>query len=296
MGRLASIEQSDEDFALTALIEDRHGRHCSRRHSPPIDSPLHAVGLHSGDSVESVRTLSVTADYRLSEAGRKASLLNGGNGRAEQRVKIAVPLTRLHLVHVDDDGIARLKLRPQIQAAAPTSASSRSSSRPSTTTRRRIDDAAPGCRAQSRTRARVSRAADDRTPIDTARDARRSGGIRWRWTFLGDPNRRAVVYPPPSTRRCQIMTERGPVHFDAKRDVGIARQVPLEALPAFRRRRSHHATGKAPSSASRNPLGARRKAADDARMDRRARHPTTSASALSAGVLAVRGIRRRPHR
>ena len=67
-----------------------------------LDSSLHAVATPTPViPVESVRTLSVTADYRLSEIGRKASLLNGGNGRAEQRVKVAVPLTRLHLVHVD---------------------------------------------------------------------------------------------------------------------------------------------------------------------------------------------------
>ena len=59
--------------------------------------------------------MSVTADYRLSEAGRKASLLSGGNGHAEQRLRIAVPLTRLHLVHVDNNGVARLKLRPQFK-------------------------------------------------------------------------------------------------------------------------------------------------------------------------------------
>jgi hypothetical protein len=51
--------------------------------------------------------------------------------------------------------------------------------------------------------------------------------------FLGDPNRRAVVYPPPSKRRCQVTTDRGPVHFDAKRDMGVARQVPLEAFRRF---------------------------------------------------------------
>ena len=45
-----------------------------------LDSSLHAVGsLSPAIAVESARTLSVTADYRLSEAGRKASLLNGGN-------------------------------------------------------------------------------------------------------------------------------------------------------------------------------------------------------------------------
>src|SRR5688572_15190271 len=81
-----------------------------------LDSSLHAVGsLSPAVAVESARTLSVTADYRLSEAGRKASLLTGGNGHAEQRVKVAVPLTRLHLVHVDNNGVARLKLRPQFR-------------------------------------------------------------------------------------------------------------------------------------------------------------------------------------
>jgi hypothetical protein len=57
-----------------------------------LDSSLHAVGTSTpAIAVESARTLSVTADYRLSEVGRKASLLNGGNGRAEQRVKVSVP-------------------------------------------------------------------------------------------------------------------------------------------------------------------------------------------------------------
>jgi hypothetical protein len=40
-------------------------------------------------------------------------------------------------------------------------------------------------------------------------------------------------YPPPSKRRCQVMTDRGPVHFDAKRVMGVARQVPLEAFRRF---------------------------------------------------------------
>ena len=44
------------------------------------DSPLH----ESLPPIEAARTLSVQAEYRLSEAGRKASLLTGGDGRAEQ--------------------------------------------------------------------------------------------------------------------------------------------------------------------------------------------------------------------
>ena len=57
----------------------------------------------------------MTADYRLSEAGRKASLLSGGNGRAEQRVKVAVPLTRLHLVHVDANGVGEAEAASAVQ-------------------------------------------------------------------------------------------------------------------------------------------------------------------------------------
>ena len=70
-----------------------------------LDSSLHAVSTPApAIPAESVRTLSVTADYRLSEVGRKASLLNGGNGRAEQRVKVVVALTRMHpvLFHIQE--------------------------------------------------------------------------------------------------------------------------------------------------------------------------------------------------
>jgi len=58
------------------------------------------------------RTLRVTATYTLSESGRKASLLAGGNGRADQTIDLDMPGNRLHLVTVDADGHARLKLRP----------------------------------------------------------------------------------------------------------------------------------------------------------------------------------------
>jgi len=58
------------------------------------------------------RTLRVTATYTLPESGRKASLLAGGNGRADQTIDLDIPGNRLHLVTVDADGHARLKLRP----------------------------------------------------------------------------------------------------------------------------------------------------------------------------------------
>src|SRR5262252_9373232 len=65
--------------------------------------------------VNPVRTLTVTATYQLSEAGRKALLLAGGDGRAVQRVELDVPSNRLHLVTVNGRGIARLKLQPRFE-------------------------------------------------------------------------------------------------------------------------------------------------------------------------------------
>ena len=61
------------------------------------------------------RTLTVTVTYLLSEEGRKASLLGGGDGRAVQQLNVQVATNRLHLVTVDANGIARLKLRPRYQ-------------------------------------------------------------------------------------------------------------------------------------------------------------------------------------
>ena len=53
--------------------------------------------------------------YLLSEEGRKASLLDGGDGKAVQQLSLQVPANRLHLVSVDANGVARLKLRPRYQ-------------------------------------------------------------------------------------------------------------------------------------------------------------------------------------
>src|SRR5438067_425757 len=74
-----------------------------RRLQPVADSP----------KVDASRTLAVTATYVLTEEGRKASLLGGGDGRAVQELNLQVPDNRLHLVTVDANGVARLKLRPR---------------------------------------------------------------------------------------------------------------------------------------------------------------------------------------
>ncbi len=74
-----------------------------------------AVSMVSTPGPEVARALSVTAIYLLSEDGRKASLLAGGDGRAVQQIAIQVPANRLHLVSVDRQGVARLKLRPRFE-------------------------------------------------------------------------------------------------------------------------------------------------------------------------------------
>ena len=65
--------------------------------------------------VPSAQSLTVSAIYHLSETGRKASLLAGGDGRGLQRLSVQVPTTRLHLVAVDVNGVARLKLQPRFE-------------------------------------------------------------------------------------------------------------------------------------------------------------------------------------
>ena len=79
------------------------------------DVALSGAGASLASPMQSVP---VTAVYRLSEAGRKASLLVGGNGRQRQQVVLDVPVTRMHLVHVAPNGIARLKLRPRFERRA----------------------------------------------------------------------------------------------------------------------------------------------------------------------------------
>src|SRR6516164_5936832 len=86
-----------------------------------MDTPATSLLRHTalgGDAVAPPTespTLTVQAAFTLSENGRKASLLAGGNGRADQVLDILVPKHRLHLITVDADGHARLKLRPRYE-------------------------------------------------------------------------------------------------------------------------------------------------------------------------------------
>src|SRR5688572_6462334 len=79
------------------------------------DRQAGSVSSASTPSPEVARTLYATATFLLSEDGRKASLMAGGDGRAVQQIALQVPGNRLHLASVDKQGIARLKLRPRFE-------------------------------------------------------------------------------------------------------------------------------------------------------------------------------------
>jgi hypothetical protein len=180
-----------------------------------------------------VRTLPVVAIYHLSEEGRKASLLAGGDGRALQEVKVQVPTNRFHLVNVDADGQARLKLRPQYnvnqnQEIVRNDASPVFDHVPS------VDDLLKHAARNHQLEGafRAEQAERQRKRKETGFEAHQKLAEH----FLADPALRAMEHPRPTTRKCFLATKSGrKVLFDAKRDMGIARQVPAEASRRFDR-------------------------------------------------------------
>jgi hypothetical protein len=104
-------------------------------------------------------------------------------------------------------------------------------------------------------------------------------------SFLRDTTQRAITHPSPTTRRCVISTERGRIDFDAKRDRGIARDVPQEALRRFhadiraRRERAEHDIAEYHSSYEEKQRLVREWIDDHGTIDQRTR--------LAAGVLPI---------
>lgn len=180
---------------------------------------------------EAARHLTVLAVYELTEAGRKASLLAGGDGRALQQLKVQVPANRLHLVAVDAHGTARLKLRPRFEMDA----------------EQRVNrkDAAPTYDAPPTLEALFQDAARNhqlervyQAERNLARLKRREAEQARRTeiaeAFLADKSRRALVHPTPSPTRCSLVSDQGRILFDIATDVGVARNVPAEAHRRFR--------------------------------------------------------------
>jgi hypothetical protein len=175
--------------------------------------------------------LTVTAVYHLSEAGRKASLLAGGDGHAVQRMTIEVPPNRLHLVSVNGHGIARLKLRPRYELDAEQQVICLDMApiydQPPT-----IDEllrhAARNHQLERAHHAKRTIARDERSDTDRVRRTEIA------LAFLADTSQRALVHPSPTPQRCYLQTRYGHIRFDRIVDTGPARDVPKEALRRFR--------------------------------------------------------------
>lgn len=174
--------------------------------------------------------LTVSARFVLSEAGRKLSLLSGGNGRAVQEISLDVPANRLHLVRVGGNGVAQLKLRPRFELDGAQHVI-RFDATPiydiPPTVDQLLKDAARNHELERAFLAERS----------LSRSARREHDREWRsevaQEFLREPTRRALVHPSPSPRRCFVATDRGRVRFDITTDSGPAHDVPLEAYKRF---------------------------------------------------------------
>lgn len=190
-----------------------------------------SVSTVSTPGPEVARALSVTASYLLTEDGRKASLLEGGDGHAVQQITLQVPANRLHLVSVDKQGVARLKLRPRFERDDERGLV-RIDAAPMYDVPPTIDDlyraAAKNHELETayfaeRVAQRSKRSDDDRARRESVAEA-----------FIADKGQRAIAHPPPSPKRCYIITDRGHVLFDVATDQGLAKDVPPEAHRRFR--------------------------------------------------------------
>jgi hypothetical protein len=97
---------------IDRILEDRMDTALNPAAAHRSDARLHVL---SPSSSTSPKTLRVRAIFHLSEAGRRAALMTGGNGRRRQRLVFPMPASRMHLVHVDHGGTAFLKLRPRFE-------------------------------------------------------------------------------------------------------------------------------------------------------------------------------------
>jgi hypothetical protein len=177
------------------------------------------------------KSLPATATFILSEAGRKASLLAGGDGKALQTLILSVPASRLHLVAVDRQGVARLRLRPRFELDGEQRVV-RVDSSPAF-------DGPPGPEELLRLAARNHELEQAfhaaRTAVTlTRQEAQRELRERVAQAFLADQGQRAVAHPPPTQRYCVIEAEGRRVVFDASTDLVLAKPVAIEATRRFR--------------------------------------------------------------
>ena len=191
--------------------------------APSRPHPIHAV--------DAAKSLNVTVVYGLTEAGRKASLLSGGDGRARQQLSIQVPAARLHLVAVDLAGFARLKLQPRYELTE-SDRIVRHDAPPVYDLPPSIDDLyRDAARNHELERLFLAQRNSWRGQRREADRERRAQAAK---EFLSSAGQRAIVHPAPTPKRCFIQTPTGRLMFDAATDMGIAKDVPVEAHRRFR--------------------------------------------------------------
>jgi hypothetical protein len=186
-------------------------------------------------ATERSRTLRVTATYLLSEEGRKASLLSGGDGRAVQQITLAIPAERLHLVNVDEKGVARLKLRPRFELDAEQRVMF-TDSPPRYDVPPTLDDLLhDAARNHQLERAyHAERTAERLKQRDAELDLRAEVARE----FLADPARRPAERPRPTRTHCFLILDGGRrLRFDVSVDSGPAHEVPAEAYRRLERDR-----------------------------------------------------------
>jgi hypothetical protein len=183
-----------------------------------------------GSRRDHTQTLAVAATYRLSEEGRKVSLLAGGDGREIQQITVAVPTNRMHLVSVDADGRARLKLQPRYLRNGDQQVI-RDDQPPKFDVLPTIDDLLKeAARNHQLERAyRTDRADARRQRQDRKFDVHQQIAEE----FLAEPMRRAHEHPRPTPRQCYLTARNRVVFYDAKTDHGAARHVPPEAFRRY---------------------------------------------------------------
>lgn len=198
-----------------------------------MDTATHPVTSFTPDAIRAVpaaQTLTVAAVYHLTEVGRKASLLAGGDGKGVQRLAVQVPATRLHLVSVDLQGNARLKLQPRFDRVD--DGVIRREGPPAYDTPPTLDDLfREAAKNHELERAFQSERSQSR---DRRREADRDRRSTLAHEFLSDATQRALPHPAPTPKRCYLATANGRVMFDAGSDVGPARDLPKEAYRRFR--------------------------------------------------------------
>ncbi len=194
-----------------------------------MEASVHAIAHQAPDplrAVPSAQALSVSVVYHLSEAGRKASLIAGGDGKGVQRLTVEVPSTRLHLVAVGMSGQARLKLQPHFERVD--GQVLRHDAPP-------VFDAPPSVEELFHLAARNHELAREfRSSRAESRDAHRERRAEIARAFLGDASQRAMLRPAPTPRRCYVASSWGRVMFDSGLDRGPAADVPREAYRRFR--------------------------------------------------------------